>query len=503
MDARSQVAAIVAVLILAAFASADDTPKQKPQLEAQPLPPSLLAPQVEPIDLPCALQLAGVRNPEIMLARERVLEAVAIHQLAAAQFLPTINAGTNVDLHNGNLQQSTGNILKVNRGALYVGLGANAVGAGTVNIPGVVWNLNTSDVLFSALASRQVVRQRQFASKAVENDVLLRVAGAYLALLRAEGRQAVAIQTRTETAEVARITGNYAKAGQGRQADADRAATELEQRNADIADAENEVLAASARLAELLSLDTSVRLHVTDAWAMPAGLVPEPIPLPELIAIALTQRPELGEQQAAIREALLLLRGAKLLPFSPNLLVGYSAGDFGGGSNIVAAAGGPRFGNFNNRQDYDAVVYWSVHNLGVGNLAQIRLAQSRLRASQWREVEVLDRVRAEVARAHARTHARFAQIESTEKAVQASGNAFQQDLLRTRNHEGLPIEVLDSLRLLGRSRQQYLDAIIEYNLAQFELYVALGQPPADYLARPMPTKLVPPPADALPPPAAK
>jgi outer membrane protein TolC len=199
----------------------------------------------------------------------------------------------------------------------------------------------------------------------------------------------------------------------------------------------------------------------------------------------------------------LLLRGAKLLPFSPNLLVGYSAGDFGGGSNTVAAAGAPRFGNFNNRQDYDAVLYWSVHNLGVGNLAQIRLAQSHLRASQWREVEVLDRVRAEVARAHARTHARFTQIESTEKAVQASGNAFQQDLLRTRNHEGLPIEVLDSLRLLGRSRQQYLDAIIEYNLAQFELYVALGQPPADYLARPIPAKLVPPPADALPPPAAK
>ena len=61
-----------------------------------------------------------------------------------------------------------------------------------------------------------------------------------------------------------------------------------------------------------------------------------------------------------------------------------------------------------------------------------------------------------------------------------------QDLVRARNNLGLPIEVLDSMRLLGRSRYAYLDAIVDYNRAQFELYVALGQPPADFLARPVP-----------------
>jgi hypothetical protein len=32
---------------------------------------------------------------------------------------------------------------------------------------------------------------------------------------------------------------------------------------------------------------------------------------------------------------------------------------------------------------------------------------------------------------------------------------------------------------------------VDYNRAQFELYVALGQPPADCLARPIPESLVP------------
>jgi outer membrane protein TolC len=484
------------------------SPKKLEPLPVPAQPATLLEGSVNPIDLASALKLAGVQNPEILMARERVLEAVAQRQLAAAQILPSLNAGTNFDNHTGPLQRAVGVIEKVNRGSLYVGLGANAVGAGTVNVPGLVWDGNVSEVLFNGLVTRQIVRQREFASAAVRNDVLLRVAVGYLELLRAEGRRAVALKTRAESAEVARVTAAFAQTGQGRQADADRAATDLEQRNSDVLQAEADVLTASARLAQLLDLDPAVRLRATDGWVVPAPIVPSPIPLPELLAVALTQRPELGERRAAVAAALLELKGAKLLPFSPHLIVGYSAGTFGGGSNLasdgsILQADGtplrqPRFDSFDERQDFDVVLYWTLRNLGVGNLALVRLAASNLRSKNLQFVEILDRVRAEVASAYARTHARFAQIEAAERAVRASQAAFQEDLLRTRNREGLPIEVLDSLRLLGRSRVAYLDAIVDYNRAQFELYVALGQPPADCLARPVPASLVPAPTPCPP-----
>ena len=54
-------------------------------------------PNAKPIDLPSSLKLAGVDNPEILLAQQRVLEAVALRQLAAVQILPNINAGSNFD----------------------------------------------------------------------------------------------------------------------------------------------------------------------------------------------------------------------------------------------------------------------------------------------------------------------------------------------------------------------------------------------------------------------
>ena len=43
---------------------------------------------------------------------------------------------------------------------------------------------------------------------------------------------------------------------------------------------------------------------------------------------------------------------------------------------------------------------------------------------------------------------------------------------------GLPIEVVNSLDLLARARQDFIAAIVEYDQAQFRLFVALGNPPA-------------------------
>ncbi len=470
-------------------------PLGKGKPDAPPAPPDTILKDGEtPIDLGSALQLAGVKNPEILLARERITEASASKQFAAAQALPSLNAGGNYNLHRGPLQQANGNILKVDRDALYVGLGAAAVGAGTVNIPGLSYTLNVGTAWFDYLRSKQLVAGRVAAARTVENDTLLRVCFAYTDLLRADARLAIAGQNRAEAAELVRITEAYAKAGQGRKADADRATVELRRRDAEVTQAEADSLTASARLGRLLSLESTLRLRPIDGWAVPAPIVPDPVPAAELVAIALMQRPELEERRAEIRESLYALSNAKLLPFSPNVILGFSTGQFGGGSDLAASAGGSRFSVLDNRVDFDAAVFFTFQNLGVGNAAIAKGAASRVRQANLRQQETFNRVRAEVVEADARSRARFLQIDAGSKAVEASRQAFDQDLARIRGREGLPIETIDSLRLLGRSRYEYLDAILDYNRAQFQLYVAMGQPPAAALARPVPPGLAKPPA---------
>jgi outer membrane protein TolC len=472
-------------------------PRGTPTEPLIPQAPSFIGAAIVPIDLSTTLRLAGVQNPDVLVAQSRVVESAALRQLAAAQFLPSINLGTNYDTHTGVLQQSNGNILSVNRSALYVGAGANAVAAGTVNIPGVFLQGNVAVAVYGYLASIQVVRQREFANLAIRNQAFLSATLAYSELLRAEGSRAIAMQVRDEARVVARLTAAYAQEGRGRKADADRAATELARRETEFQGAEGRVLVSSARLAEVINVDPSIRLHPTDAWVVPHPLIPDPIPVAELIALALLRRPELAERRAAIQETLLYLDGAKLLPFSPSYLLGFSAGGFGGGSNLVR----PVFGGFGGRTDADFVFYWTAQNLGVGNLALINVARSRAGIAEYQWVAMLDRVRAEVAEAYARTHARYAQIATTEQAVRTGSDGFREDLDRIRGAVGLPIEVLNNLNLLARARLEYLDSIVDYNEAQFALFVALGQPPADALAHPVPTAGVVPRGQPIPTPA--
>mgnify|MGYP001194581885 CR=1 FL=1 len=483
--------------------------KLDPKLEARlPQPaPTILPKDANAIDLRCVLRLAGVENPDILIARQRVVGAEAMRLAAFARVLPNLNAGLNYDAHLGNLQQSSGNILNVNRNALYLGLGSGAVAAGTVTIPGIAYTLNAGEGLFGALAVIQNVRVREFESQAVRNRVLLRVATGYMNLLRAEGRRAIAVLNRDEAHEIARLTAEQAVTGNGKQSDADRAATELARRYDEVVEAEREMLTASARLAQLLNIPPSVQLHAIDGWVIPTPIVPDPIPLSQLLFIAINQRPELAARRAAIREATYVLRAAQVLPFSPTVIAGYSAGTFGGGSNIVSQPGGfqgflqSRFDSFAARSDVDVIMFWTAQNMGVGNFAQVRVRSSERRLAELELLRDLNRVRSEVAIAYAGTHARYAQIAIAQRGVEAGKKSYKEDYGRIFGALGLPIELLNSFDLLAAARYQYLDAVVDYDKAQFALYVALGQPPAGYLAREMPGDLVPVPEPRPPLPA--
>src|SRR5262249_55689494 len=136
--------------------------------------------------------------------------------------------------------------------------------------------------------------------------------------------------------------------------------------------AEEGVAVASARLARRLHLDTSVRLLPAAPPLEPITLVAPDVPLEELIQVALRRRPEMGARGAAVAEAQTRLRQERARPLLPTVSVGFSGAAFGGGSNLVP----PLVANFGGRTDFDVFAFWSLQNLGLGNLA----TQKRRRA---------------------------------------------------------------------------------------------------------------------------
>ncbi len=175
-----------------------------------------------PITLGASLALAGVENPVIGLAEQAIRVSLAEQMQSRLLLLPNVNVGSSIDVHNGPLQASFGGIRKVDRANVLYGLGVSTAAAETVKIPGLWLYTHLGDALFEPLVARQIVVNRRFKATATRNQVLLEVSTAYLALLGSEARLAIVRQSETDFDEVARLTANFAKTGQGRKGDADR-----------------------------------------------------------------------------------------------------------------------------------------------------------------------------------------------------------------------------------------------------------------------------------------
>lgn len=421
------------------------------------------------IDLTTALLLTAGNSPQVAFARARIEEATAQLDRAEALWLPSIRAGANYNKHEGRIQDVAGNVIETSRGSFYSGFGANAVGAGSPAVPGLVASFHLTDAIFQPKIAERTAAARLFASQAAANDALLRTALAYEDLLRAAQDLAIAKETQEHAQELARVTGEFARTGQGLESDNDRARTELALRTNDRYRAEEALEIASARLAEQIRWDANQRLAPAEANIVPIQLVNIEMDKGVLIATALQQRPEISESRQLIAEACERLRREKYAPLIPSVLLGVSYGGMGGGL-------GSDLTNYGDRLDADAVAYWEIRNLGFGERAARREAHSRIDQARSRELAELDRVAREVVEAHAQVLSRQKQIESARNAVAAAEISYKRNVERIQNGQGLPIEVLQAIQALATSRREYLRAVADYNAAQFTLHRSLGWP---------------------------
>lgn len=436
------------------------------------LPPIQSVPEAT-LDLGVALRLAGIDNPTIARTSEAVREALAGQLAARALLLPSVNLGGNFRLHRGAYLAASGFVREVDIQSAYLGIGAGAIGGGPPVLPGVRLFAHLSDAVYEPLAARQRVTVRAAEAQAVRNSTLLDVATAYLQLVGAESRLDIIRRGETDLAEIVRLTAVYAKTGQGRLADANRAAANLDLLRRDQHRAEEEIAVASARLCGLLNLDPSIGLRTPGGQVDRFRLIPEESTTEVLIATALRARPEVLARSAAIGEAQARVKQEQTRPWLPTLSVGYSYGGMAGGSNLVAS----EFSSLAGRSNFDVFAVWTLQNLGMGNRARVREADALTGAAVAELEAATNQIRREVAAALADVHAAETQIKTAETAVGIAEDGFKLEMERIRQGQGLPLEVLDSFRQLLDSRQELLRAVIAFDIAQFRLFVAVGRTP--------------------------
>jgi len=434
------------------------------------------------IDLPTALQLAEAANPTIALGRQAIVEAVALQTGARAMLLPTLNAGSNYHLHQGVLQASFGEIRNVNSQSIYVGAGARTLAAETVAIPGVRIFSHLGDAMFAPLAAGQIVCARNADSLAIDNTTLLAVVQRYLELAMAETSLDAIHRGEDSMRVIVLATAAFAKTGQGREGDFNRARADALLLHNEEQQLQEDVAVASAELSRVLHLDPSIRLRTQPGELEMVQLVDPEFSVEALVEMAQTARPELAARMAEIAAADYRVRQECTRPLLPVISLGFSGGAFGGGGNFNP--GQQFFQTFGGRTDFDVMAVWSVQNLGFGNSA----LQKRSRAERDQAIaargRMVNQVAREVGDAYAKSESRKRQVSIAQQRLQSAVAGAQEELDRTRGGESLPIEALNSVRLLGEAGVALVQAVGGYDLAQFELFVALGQTPNSALPDP-------------------
>jgi outer membrane protein TolC len=440
----------------------DAGPPTSPVIGAQP---------ALPLDFSTALGLTQAQNPRIAFTQAQIAQAYAVNQASRVMWLPSLRAGLNFNKHEGRIQDVIGGNLETSRHAMYGGLGANAVGAGSPAIPGIFMQFHTTDAIFQRRITGFALNARQFQGTAAINDQLLETALAYLALLEALQRRAIAAETLQHGQQLADLTASFAQTGAGNLADADRAAAALALLKNEAVRTEESVTVASARVAQQLSADPSILILPQEPTVVPIDLVPPELATADLVATGLSNRPELAASRSLVGEAVSRLQRERHAPWLPSVLLGVSYGEFA----AARGTGDPRPGD---RFDLDAVAWWEVRNLGFGEAAARSNAAAQIQQAKMREVETMDLVAREIVEASTQVTARRRQIEVAKEGITSAQQSYDRNLERIRNAQGLPIEVLQSIQALDASRREYLRAVTDFNQAQFRLQRALGWPVA-------------------------
>ncbi len=434
-----------------------------------------------PIDLPTVLQLAGADNWNVKLAREKVCEAKANYDLAAAAWLPSITFGMGYNHHEGEIQATNGVVSTVSRGSLFFGGGASIANMPLAGGSGgplrLTADLSIAEAIYRPLAARQLVNAERKAKSKVFNDVMLESALAYFDLAQAQSMLAIALQNQQDAEELFRLTSAFVQAGKGTDADSSRMQVVVNQSRLRVAERQAAIRVASSELARILQLDETkldpaLGIYANETNLAPIHLVDRTLPVGSLVSSALACRPDVGEAEARAQAAKTRVELERMRPLLPYLHVGAGGGVFGGGE-------GSSLQKLDGRSDIDIQLTWQIDNLGKGTRAAKNATRSLLTQSIYTGRAIKDQIENEVSTAYHQVNLYAETMQLAETNVAEATNVLNKNELAIKGLEGMPLEAVQSIQTLAQTRNEYLDAVMNYNRWQLRLIRAIGQPIAN------------------------
>lgn len=226
--------------------------------------------------------------------------------------------------------------------------------------------------------------------------------------------------------------------------------------------ARNQADLAETDLNQILAFPVSTKIDTADKSL---NYAPYNVTLEEAKAYALIHRAKLVESAMNVKKAEEDLHAAKagyLPTVSASAGRGYSDDGWKG------------FGDGND-WNIGAKASWSIWN-GGGTQAAIKKAQAAFEGAKETNLASIDTVLSQVQKAFLDMKAAEQTITSTKTAVDSAQESFRINTLRYQAGVGANIDVLDAETKLTAARNNYLDAVYNYNIAVAQLEQYTGVP---------------------------
>jgi len=400
------------------------------------------------------LRLAGARNLDVQLAREKLAEARAEQESAIERFFPWVTSGVTYRRHDNLIQNTEGLIEEVHKQSYAPG--------GTV-----VAQTDVGNAIFKSLEAHQLTKAARHGVDAQQQETILTAAHGYFDLAAAHEGVGVAREALRASTDYAAEIDRAVTAGIAFKGDALRVKVQQQRDQIALRRAEENVRLASARLVQILHLDPIVELVPRDASVVPLSIVSTTDSLGDLVLQALAARPETRQSAALLSAAQHAKNGSIYGPLIPSVGGQAFFGGLGGGMNGET-------GHFGESEDYVALLNWRVGPGGLFDFGNIHARQARVRSAAFAVDKVIDQVANEVITSHTRLRSLTDQIATAKQSLSDAAEALRLGQERKEFGVGVVLEAILAQQDLSRVRNDYLSIVTDYNKTQYALLRALG-----------------------------
>ena len=414
------------------------------------------------IDLPTTLRLAGARNIDIQLAREKLAEARATQESAIEKFFPSAAPGITYRRHDNLIQNTEGVIEDVHKQSYAPG--------GTI-----IAQTDLGDAIFKSLAAHQLVKAAGHAFDAQRENSIVSAAQAYFDLVATHSAAGVAREALCISSDYQTQIDKAVSIGLAFKGDALRVKVQRQRDEIALQQAEEKVRLAAARLAQILHLDPVVELRPQESQLLPLSLISAMMPAGTLVQQAMAARPEAKENAALVVAARVAKNGAVYGPLIPSLGGQAFIGGLGGGKDSQT-------GNFGESEEYVGLLNWRIGPGGLFDFGEIHAQQARLRAARLTEEKVRDEIAQQVVTGRVRLLSLADQLATARQSLSDAQENLRLDQERKEFGVGIVLETIVAEQELTRARTDYLRIVAEYNKVQYDLLRALGQISMDFTA---------------------